>query len=196
MSRASKPADTSGGSSSNPLRADAGELRKWIRVSVSNVRARLTWKHDGIEVALHAELVDISGGGAAIVTLGSPPGDRSLWLYLDDASVAAEPIKAHVLETRLLETGKTFVRLKFDSASALEGAVFAREERRSWRRFPVRERDALLDWQEDVETHSVAVELLNIGGGGCGAIRCGTAWPPASLVQSEGGKWRIESHSS
>jgi hypothetical protein len=152
------------------------ELRQWIRTKLPDVGATLTW-HVGVNQVTHdVELIDISAGGAAIYMAVSAPADRPVWLRLIHASIEADPIEAVSIETRLIEPGKARCRLRFLSSEALQGVISLKEERRSWTRFPALETHGDLEWEEAEGTHCVAVEIVNISGGGA-AVRT-DAEPP------------------
>ena len=146
------------------------ELRSWIRTKLPDIGATLTW-HVGANQVTHDADLSISAVVEQRSTWRSvPPADRPVWLRLIHASIEADPIEAVSIETRLIEPRKTRCRLRFLSSEALQGVISLKEERRLWTRFPALETHGELEWEEDGRMHGVAVEIVNISGGGA-AVR-------------------------
>jgi len=124
-------------------------------------------------------VVNISGGGAAILADGVPAGDETVWLRLETVAADAEPWEARVLATSVDPSGKHLVRLQFASWVTLDAILERHQERRLWQRYPVRETRAALRWDDQGVLGATRGELLNISGGGAAVII--ESEPPGNL---------------
>src|SRR5437868_2833248 len=61
-----------------------GERRQTCRYATPEARLMIGWWRDGRFHSEPARLLDLSAGGAGVVTTDHPPADR-VWLYLGDA---------------------------------------------------------------------------------------------------------------
>ena len=89
------------------------ERRLWQRYPAREKRARLTWFEEGIERTIQGELLNISGGGAAMVTDAEPPLDITAWLGLETENPPTDPVESKVLGISFDPSGTKFIRLAF-----------------------------------------------------------------------------------
>jgi hypothetical protein len=115
-------------------------------------------------------VVNISGGGAAILADCAPPADQTVWLSLHNSSVGMESFEAHLVATSADPSGKHLVRVRFTSWVPLDAILEKHRERRAWQRYPARETRATLFWYDQGVQRTIQGELLNISGGGAAVI--------------------------
>jgi len=115
-------------------------------------------------------VINISGGGAAVLADRSPTAEHNVWLRLESTSAETEPWEARVVATSVDSSGKHLVRLQFRSWVVLDAILERHQERRLWQRYPVRETRATLRWDDHGVPGMVRGELLNISGGGAAVI--------------------------
>jgi len=130
----------------------------------------MSWTEGSARVACEVELLNISGGGAALLAPRAPAPGLSVRLQLGRKPTVMDPVEAHCLATSLDPSGRQLVRLRFTHYVSLDGFLAHHEERRLWERYPVRETRAKLTWFEDGSAKTAQGELLNISGGGAAII--------------------------
>src|SRR5262249_34089147 len=59
------------------------ERRLWHRYPTREKRALLTWIQGNEETTVPCELLNISGGGAAVIPAVEPPSDQPIWFGLE-----------------------------------------------------------------------------------------------------------------
>jgi hypothetical protein len=89
------------------------ERRLWQRYPAREKRARLTWIQGNQEKAVPCELLNISGGGAAVVSTVEPPSDKPIWFSLQNQPLGIDPVESMVQGTSLDPSGSKIVRLRF-----------------------------------------------------------------------------------
>lgn len=146
--------------------AELPERREWRRIVPQNVDITLSWLGDESRISYFAKLLDISGGGAAVLIDVEPPACQRLWLKLNSVELHMEPVEAVLVKLSKHDSGKTLARLKFKSPGAFVGATPLPRERRSLMRFPVREEGAIISWHDRGRERFVSAKLVNISGGG------------------------------
>ncbi len=146
------------------------ERRKEPRVRLRDVRGNLTWRAEGGDVACEVSVVNISGGGAAVLAENAPAADQMLRLSLHGESAWLEPVEAHALEVSPHPSGKTLIRMRFVAWISLDPILERHRERRLWDRYPARESRASLTWLDGPHETTIHGELLNISGGGAAFV--------------------------
>ena len=142
------------------------ERRKSARFLLRDVRGNLSWKGEAGDVACEVNVMNISGGGAAVLAdTGLQPG-QVLILRLSGDSAKMEPVEAVAQSSSLDESGKYVVRLRFTQWVSLDAILERARERRLWERYPARESRATLSWLEGTTENTTHGDLLNISGGG------------------------------
>ncbi len=155
------------------------EQRRWIRYTPKTTRASLSWDEGSQRIRCDANLVDISGGGAALLCDRAPGPDEPLWLRLESGSTTMEDVEARSIAISDDPAGKRLVRLRFTSWVSLDSVLGQLEERRLWQRYPAREKRARLTWHEAGSQRTIQGELLNISGGGAAIITDAEPTPDA-----------------
>jgi len=116
-------------------------------------------------------VVNMSGGGAAVLADHAPTTDQTVWFRLESSSAETEPWEARVVATSVDPSGKHIVRLRFTSWVALDAILERHQERRLWERYPpARETHVMLSWDDQGVQGTIRGELLNISGGGAAVI--------------------------
>jgi hypothetical protein len=97
------------------------EHRVWQRYPARETRGKLVWEDREGERAAPAELMNISGGGAAVVTDAVVPEGRPIWL-----SLAAEeyeemtPVECELVAMSMDASGLRMARLRFVEPCPME----------------------------------------------------------------------------
>ena len=127
------------------------EQRRWIRYTPKTTRASLSWDEGSRRISCDANLVDISGGGAAVLFDRAPGPDEPLWLRSGIRLGHEEDVEARAIAISDDPSGKRLLRLRFTSWVSLDPIFGQLEERRLWQRYPAREKRARADlvrgWQ-------------------------------------------------
>jgi hypothetical protein len=89
------------------------ERRLWQRFPVRETRAKLTLIEDGSEKTIRGKLLNLGGGGAAIIVDVICPADEPLWFELDTDSGAINPVESRLVVTSLDPSGLKIARIKF-----------------------------------------------------------------------------------
>jgi hypothetical protein len=130
----------------------------------------MSWDEGPEHVACEVEVLNISGGGAAVVAERAPAMGLSVRLALECRAAVREPVEARSLGVAVDPSGKPSVRLQFTHWVSLDQILERFHERRLWQRFPTRESRAKLTWYENGSEKKCRGELLNISGGGAAII--------------------------
>jgi hypothetical protein len=146
------------------------ERRSAPRFRLRDVRGRVTWRGAAGELACEVRVLNISGGGAAVLAEDAPRVGQSLRLSLHCESARMEPVEAQLLHISLDAFGKQVLHLRFARYVVLDALLEAHRERRLWERYPARESRASLTWFEGGDEKTVPGDLLNISGGGAAFI--------------------------
>ncbi len=77
---------------------------------------KLTWFEDGSEKTVRGELLNISGGGAAIIVDVVSPADEPIWFALEIDGKALDPVESRLVVTSLDPSGLKIARIEFISA--------------------------------------------------------------------------------
>jgi PilZ domain len=155
--------------------APCHERRAEPRIPLREVRGEMSWRGEAGEVACEGSVLNISGGGAAVLAEDAPAAGQILRLGLHCESARLEPVEAQALEISPHPTGKQLIRLRFARWISLDPILEKHRERRLWVRYPVRESRAILTWLEDSAEKTLRGDLLNISGGGAAFV---TDTPP------------------
>jgi hypothetical protein len=153
-------------------RRDVGfhERRQSPRYRLRDACGRLTWRTADGPVASDVTVLNISGGGAAVLAEQAPEAGQVVQLRLHSDSAHIEPIEALALAASPDESGKTLVRLRFAHWVPLDAILEKHHERRLWERYPARESRATLTWLDGSAERTISGDLLNISGGGAAFV--------------------------
>jgi hypothetical protein len=157
------------------VQPDSTERREWVRTTLPGVEAALSWPGEEGRQSCCAQLLEIGGGGAAVLTDAELP-DVPLWLELSANAFPPGPIEAVQILRSAQQCGKSLVRLRFVTPLDSVGATRLPRERRKSLRFPARETHAIVCWHDHDQDHLLAAELVNISTGGA-AIRTSVEIP-------------------
>jgi hypothetical protein len=130
----------------------------------------MSWEEGSEHVTAEGEILNISGGGAALLAKRAPAAGISIRLHLQRPPAVIGPLEARSLAVTVEPSGRHLVRLRFTHWVSLDAIPERHHERRLWQRFPVRETRAKLTWFEDGSEKTSWGELLNLGGGGAAII--------------------------
>ena len=96
----------------------------------SRERARLTWTDDAVPKSRSPALLNISGGGAALIVSDPPPADEPLWLELYTIGTSIDPVESRLVVVCIDPSGLIVARIKFIELcsrllfeSAVHGAI-------------------------------------------------------------------------
>jgi PilZ domain len=164
-------------SNRNLIRGETGgqsdprdDRRRSTRFKLRDARVMMSWNESSEDIACAGDVLNISGGGAAVLAERAPPVGQSVRLELEHRLTAFDPLEARSLEVSENPSGKLLVRLQFTHWVSLEAILEHHHDRRIWQRFPVRESRAKLTWLEDGLAKTALATLLNISGGGAAII--------------------------
>jgi hypothetical protein len=146
------------------------ERRKTARFLLRDVRGSLSWNGESGDAVCEVGVMNISGGGAAVLAGTSLPDGQVVTLRLSGDSAKMDPVDAVVQSSSADDSGKYVVRLRFTQWVSLDAILERARERRLWERYPARESRATLSWLEGTTEHSTHGDLLNISGGGAAFV--------------------------
>ncbi len=151
---------------------DAGfhERRQAPRYRLRDVRGNLSWQAGEVRVDSDVTVMNISGGGAAVVAESAPAAGQAVRLQLHCESALFEPIEAVALAASIDASGKAMIRLRFTHWISLDAILEKHQERRLWQRYPARESRATLSWFDGSTERTLPGELRNISGGGAAVV--------------------------
>jgi PilZ domain len=89
------------------------ERRLWQRYPVRDKRAAILWLEQDIEKRVSGELLNISGGGAAVLSGVSIPDGTQVWFMLDAAAGANDPVECRLVCTSSNPSGLPVSHLSF-----------------------------------------------------------------------------------
>jgi hypothetical protein len=89
------------------------EHRQWKRYPAREKSATLNWLDTDQEIVVPVELQNISGGGAAVVTDATLPGDQSIRLIVEVGKESTTPVESRLVGSYLDASGLNIARLKF-----------------------------------------------------------------------------------
>ena len=168
----------SAGSTSDGMAAPLRERRLWVRHTLKDPRGTLIWDDGAQRTTSAASVVNISGGGAAVLALRVPGAGQLLELRLESAGGSQQPFPGQAIAASPDPSGKQLLRLRFTSWVSLDGLLEQTEERRLWQRYAARAARTSLCWLTDEGERTVGGELLNISGGGAAVVT--DVEPPAN----------------
>ncbi|MFI5454610.1 MAG: PilZ domain-containing protein [Isosphaerales bacterium] len=97
------------------------ERRLWERYPPAReTLAILSWDDQGVQGAIRGELLNISGGGAAVITEIEPPGNIPLWFELEIPAIPIVAVEARLVVFSLDPSGTTVARLRFVNSCPME----------------------------------------------------------------------------
>lgn len=146
------------------------ERRQSPRYRLRDVRGNLTWAAADGSVDSAVTVINISGGGAAVLAGRAPEPGQAVRLRLHCESALVEPIEAEALAATPADPGKAVVRLRFARWVSLDAILEKYQERRLWQRYPALEPRATLTWADGSTEQTMPGDLLNISGGGAAFV--------------------------
>ncbi len=96
------------------------ERRLWERYPARETRASLSWLGQGGEQTVPGQLLNISGGGAAVITAAVLPDEQPIWLTLNAESGAITPVECRLVTISIDESGERIARLRFVEACPMD----------------------------------------------------------------------------
>ena len=165
------------------------ERRQSTRYRLRDARVVMSWSEGSEQVASDGEVLNISGGGVAVLAERAPSEGLPVRLQLERRLAAIEPLEARALAVSADPSGKQLVRLQFTHWVSLDAILEHHHERRLWQRFSVRATRAKLTWFDDGSEQTARGALLNISGGGAAIIVDGKAPADATIwfeLESDG----------
>src|ERR1017187_2520323 len=111
------------GSSTDQENRAPQERRKAPRYTLRDARGRLSWGEGTERPGCDVTVVNISGGGAAVLADRVPAADLTVWLRLASGSVEMDPWESRVIATSVDPSGKHQVRLQFTSWVTLDAIL-------------------------------------------------------------------------
>jgi hypothetical protein len=96
------------------------EHRFWQRFPARETRAILTWLDQDVGHTAPGELLNISGGGAAVATQALLPEQGSVWLTLDAEPSPVTPVRCRVVAIAVAASGIRIARLRFDESCPVD----------------------------------------------------------------------------
>ena len=154
----------------DPQHVPHDERRQSPRYRLREARAVMSWEQGAEHFTCKADVLNISGGGAAVLAQRAPPLGVSVRLEFECNPAAMEAVEARSLATAVDPSGRQLVRFQFSHWVSLDAILEHHQERRLWQRFPVDEKRAKLTWIDDGSEKSIRGELSNISGGGAAII--------------------------
>ena len=144
----------------------APERRQSLRHRLRDAPGLLEWCEGNEQITCAIKMIDISGGGAAVLADRGPPLDQPVRIRLSSGALGSEPVEARVVSIATDPSGIPVVRMQFASWISLGSVLEEHAEHRLWQRYPARETRASLIWCDEDGDHTVACALINISGGG------------------------------
>jgi hypothetical protein len=99
------------------------EGRLWQRYPARESRATLMWLDGSTERTMPGELLNLSGGGAAVVAEVQPPPGVSIWLQLEAGIPQGhriDPVECHLVSTSTDPSGRKIAHLEFIGPCTME----------------------------------------------------------------------------
>jgi hypothetical protein len=164
-----REAKTEAASSVPGIRAGE-ERRKSERFLLRDVQGIMSWDGESGPESCEVRVINISGGGAAVLAEHTPPAGASLRLRLHCDVARMEPVEARTVTTAPHASGNQVIRLRFARWMSLDALLERHRERRLWERYPARESRATLTWMDGSSQRTIRGDLLNISGGGAAIV--------------------------
>ena len=98
------------------------ERRGAVRTLLRGVGGSMGWHGAAGEVTFEVVVLNISGGGAAVLADDSPQAGGAVSLRLRCESAAMEPVRGRVIEVRLDPSGRRVVHVRFDRLVPLDAS--------------------------------------------------------------------------
>ena len=73
----------------------------------------MSWIENDGERNVRCELLNISGGGAAVITDIEPPADKPIWFGLESATLTIDPVESRLVVISDDTSGVRIARLMF-----------------------------------------------------------------------------------
>ncbi len=96
------------------------EHRLWQRYPPRETRATLHWIDRTVEQAAPGKLINISGGGAAVMTDAPLPEQEPIWLTLAAGSDPTTPAECRLVAISIDASGSRIARLRFVGACPMD----------------------------------------------------------------------------
>jgi hypothetical protein len=160
--------------------AEFHERRKTARFLLRGLRGTMSWRDEAGEFTCEVNVLNISGGGVAVLSERAPQVGQSLRLGLHGASARMEPVEAQLMDTSLDSSGQQVLHMRFARWVPLDSLLEKHRERRLWERYPARESRATLTWSDETGERTIHGDLLNISGGGAAFVS--ELQPPSGVL--------------
>jgi hypothetical protein len=95
------------------IREQHQERRLWQRFPVRETRARLARLEAGVMQVDRGELLNIGGGGAAVIVDVTLPADDAIWFELENDDRTLAPVESRLVVTSLDPSGTKIARIRF-----------------------------------------------------------------------------------
>jgi c-di-GMP-binding flagellar brake protein YcgR len=145
------------------------ERRLSPRYRLRDAYTTIRWSEGPDQKASQGNVLNVSGGGAALLVENAPAARSHLELQIG-RGLPFGPIEACVLANSNENSGKVFLRLQFMHWVSIDPLLEKHLDERLWERFPVRVTKATLSWFEAGSKKTVMGKLLNISAGGAAII--------------------------
>jgi PilZ domain len=150
--------------------ATAPGRRRWPRHRLRDAAGTLAWYHGYEQVICGMSMVDISNGGAAVLTDRGTLVKQPVWIGLDSGAAGPDRLRARVVATASDLSGRYIVRAQFTSSVPLASVLERHEIHQLWERYLARETRAWLAWIDHGIEFTATGHLMNISGGGAAVI--------------------------
>ena len=129
----------------------------------------MRWNEGSEQMAAIGNVLNISGGGAAVLVEMAPAVGSFLDLQIGRGPPLG-PIEACLLARSTDPSGKTLIRLQFMHWVSINPILEKHLEKRLWERFPAKVTQGRIRWFEAGSENTVRGRLLNISAGGAAII--------------------------
>ena len=96
------------------------ERRAWQRYPARETLTTLCFYDQDVKRTIRGELLNISGGGAAVITVVAPPADTPLWFGLVNEALPTIPIECKLVVVSCDASGSKVVRISFVDSCPME----------------------------------------------------------------------------
>ncbi len=154
------------------------ERRSATRSLLRDVEGTMILRGEEGDIKFNVKVLNISGGGAAILADKAPRAGQPLRLTLP-SKPDQPPIEGHVIETRRDPSGGWVVHVRFVRWVPLGPYLEAHSQRHRWDRHAANESRASVTWLDGATEKSIRGDLLNICVGGAAFL--GDDLPPSGV---------------
>jgi hypothetical protein len=144
-----------------------------------DVEGMMVSRRGGGDLNCRVKVLNISGGGAALLATEPLRVGESLHLTLPSKPEQGKPIEGRAIDTRSDPSGGWVIHVQFVQWVPLGPYLEAQRQRHRWERSAARESRASVTWQEGATEKAIRGDLLNICVGGAAFL--GDDLPPAGI---------------